>query len=220
MINANERREVATDDVVGAYLLADMDEFALLKLTGQSVEIMCTVNNTYTPLVVIENGKKVLYLQFLKALYGCVRSALLWYKLFSGTLKKMGFELNPYNPCIANKTIEGSHCTIAWYVDDNKISHAKESVVMDVIGEIEKRFGKMTVTRGTQHVFLGMDIRFKEDSTLSIGMKGYIEEAIVEFGEDVSRSATTWAGRGIFEVDNTLLLLEKEKAELYHKVVA
>jgi hypothetical protein len=82
-----------------------------------------------------------LYLQLLKALYGCVRSALLWYKLFSGTLKKMGFELNPYDPCIANKTIEDSQCTIAWYVNDNKILHAKESVVTDVIAEIEKNSG-------------------------------------------------------------------------------
>jgi hypothetical protein len=191
-----------------------------LKLTGESVEIMCTVNAKYVPFVVTENGKKVLYLQLLKALYGCVRSALLWYELFSGTLKEMGFELNPYDPCIANKDIEGSQCTIAWYVDDNKISHAKESVVTEVISKIEERFGKMTVTRGTEHVFLGMDIRFIGDGTLTIGMKGYVEDAIAEFGEDVSRSATTPAGRGIFEVDNDAVLLEKDKADLYHKVVA
>jgi hypothetical protein len=44
MINAKERRDVATADVVGAYLLADMDKNVLLKLTGESVDIMCTVN--------------------------------------------------------------------------------------------------------------------------------------------------------------------------------
>jgi hypothetical protein len=125
MIDAKERRDVATTDVVGAYLLADMDEYVLLKLTGESVDIMCTVNAKYVAFVVIENGKKVLYLQLKKALYGCVRSALLWYELFAGTLKKMGFELNPYDPCIANKVIEGAQCTIAWYVDDTKISHIK-----------------------------------------------------------------------------------------------
>jgi hypothetical protein len=60
MVDANERRDVATADVVGAYLLADMDEFVLLKLTGQSFKIMCTVNDTYyTPFVVIKNGKKI-----------------------------------------------------------------------------------------------------------------------------------------------------------------
>jgi hypothetical protein len=181
---------------------------------------MCTVNPKYKSFVVIEHGKRVLYLQLLKALYGCVRSALLWYELFSGTLKEMGFELNPYDPCIANKLIEGDQCTIAWYVDDNKISHVKESVVTAIITKIEEKFGKMTVTRGKHHVFLGMDIRFKENGTLSIGMKGYIEEAIDEFGEDVSRPATTPAGRGIFEVDANAIPLEKAKADVYHKVVA
>jgi hypothetical protein len=96
----------------------------------------------------------------------------------------------------------------------------KESVVTEIIDAIEERFGKMSVVRGQQHVFLGMDIRFLGDGTLTIGMKGYVEDAIAEFGEDVSRSATTPAGRGIFEIDDTALLLEKGKAELYHKVVA
>ena len=220
MIDAKERRDVATADVVGAYLLADMDEFVLLKLTGESVDIMCTVNDKYVPFVVIEHGKKVLYLQLLKALYGCVRSALLWYELFSTTLQAMGFALNPYDPCIANKVIEGSQCTIAWYVDDNKISHAKESVVTDIITKIEQKFGKMTVTRGKQHVFLSMDICFKDNGTLTICMKGYIAEAIAEFGEDVTRSATTPAGRNIFDVDANAVPLDKQHADIYHKVVA
>jgi hypothetical protein len=93
--------------------MADMDEFVLMKLTCESVDIMCTVNKKYTPFVVIERGKKVLYLQLLKVLYGCVRSALLWYKLFAGTLKELGFALNPYDSCVANQMIEGSQCTIA-----------------------------------------------------------------------------------------------------------
>jgi hypothetical protein len=54
----------------------------------------------------------VLYLELLKALYGCVQSALLWYELFSSTLQGMGFELNPYDACVANKVIDGKQCTI------------------------------------------------------------------------------------------------------------
>jgi len=79
MIDAYEGRDVATADVVGAYLMADLDEFTLLKLTGESVSIMCEVNPDYKNFVALENGKQVLYLRLLKALYGCVRSAFLWY---------------------------------------------------------------------------------------------------------------------------------------------
>ena len=63
MIDAKERRDVATADVKGAYLHADMEEFVLLKLFGEAVNIMCQVNPKYEKFVVIENGKKVLYLQ-------------------------------------------------------------------------------------------------------------------------------------------------------------
>ena len=62
-----------------------------------------------------------------------MKSALLWYELFSGTLKEMGFALNPYDPCVANMMIEGAQCTIAWFVDYNKISHASAAVVSRVI---------------------------------------------------------------------------------------
>ncbi len=75
----------------------------------------------------------------------------------------MGFELNPYDTCVANKTIDGKQCTVAWFVDDNKISHVDDKVVSNVIEKIEERFGKMTVTRGKEHVFLGMGISFHDD---------------------------------------------------------
>ena len=45
----------------------------------------------------------------------------------------MGFELNPYDMCVANAMINGKQCTIVWYVDDNKISHVDPNVVTDII---------------------------------------------------------------------------------------
>ena len=41
-----------------------------------------------------------------------------------------------------------------------KISHKRSSVVDEVIKEIEKSFGKMMVTRGSKHTFVGIDINF------------------------------------------------------------
>jgi hypothetical protein len=112
---------VATPDVVGAYPNADKSDFTLLRLTGKDVGIMCRVTPEYELFVTIEDGKMVLYLRLLKALYGCVQSTLLWYELFSGVLKVMGFELNLYDACVANKVIDRKQCTIVWYVDDNKM---------------------------------------------------------------------------------------------------
>ena len=38
----------------------------------------------------------------MKAIYGCVQSALLWYQLFYKHLKDLGFKLNPYDLYVTN----------------------------------------------------------------------------------------------------------------------
>ena len=44
LIDAKEGRDVATADVVGAYLLTKMEDHTLVKVVGESVRIMCKVN--------------------------------------------------------------------------------------------------------------------------------------------------------------------------------
>ena len=66
MIDATEGRDVATADIVGAYLLAQMNDYVLVKLTGKVVETMCIINDTCKQYVTLENGKKVLYLRLKK----------------------------------------------------------------------------------------------------------------------------------------------------------
>jgi Reverse transcriptase (RNA-dependent DNA polymerase) len=155
-----------------------------------------------------------------KAIYGCVRSALLWYNTFYGKLQEFGFSLNPYDACVANKVINGKQCTIAWYVDDTKISHADPDVVTSVIEQLEASFGKMTVTRGPEHVFLGMNIRYTGQGTAVISMKGYLEEAIAESGMDIKREATTPARHDLFTVDHMPTALKQLEAAAFHSVTA
>ena len=48
-------------------------------------------------------GEPILYVKLNKALYGLLKSALLFYKNLVGELEDMGFELDPYEPCVANR---------------------------------------------------------------------------------------------------------------------
>ena len=57
VIDAHEHRDVATADVAGAFLKADMDHFTVIKFDGKSVDLMCETNKKYIPFVVSENGK-------------------------------------------------------------------------------------------------------------------------------------------------------------------
>ena len=151
-----------------------------------------------------------------------MQSALLWYQTFKGCLEGLGFELNPYGPCVANMDINGSQCTVCCYVDDNKISHTSSTVVDKVIEEIEKKFGKMTVKRGKTHIFVGMNIEFLDDKKVAIGMKVYVEEAIDTFGEEVTGVAKTPAKGDLFELDTDEMTvrLEEEKVNRFHHIVA
>ena len=163
LIDTYEGRDVGTFDIPGAFLQAKLapkpnNERVLMKLVGQFVDIMCNVNPEHIKNVIDENGKKVLYMEVLQAIYGCIESALRWYELFSETLVKEGWEINPYDKCVANKIINGKQCTIVWYVDDNKISHEDPNVVTEVIELMKSHFGDLTVTRGNKYRFLGMNI--------------------------------------------------------------
>ena len=82
---------------------------------------MCQVNPEYEQHARYENGKKVLYLLVLRAIYGCIKTELLWYNIFYTMLEGLGFGINPYDRCVAKNVIEGTQCTIPWYVDKNKL---------------------------------------------------------------------------------------------------
>jgi hypothetical protein len=97
-------------------------------------------------------------------------------------------------------------------VDHNVVSH--------VIEKIEERFREMTVTRGKEHIFLGMNLSFHKDGTASIRMKDYIKEAIAYFGESSTRSATTPAKKNLFEIDKESGALTDNNREIFHSIVA
>ena len=65
-----------------------------------------------------ESGGKILYVKVLKAIYGMLQSALLFYNKLWKDLEDSGFKVNPYNPCVANKTVRGSQMTVVWHVND------------------------------------------------------------------------------------------------------
>ena len=218
-VSAGEKRKIAMWDVEGAYLHAEQDNFVLVKFTGSSVDVLCQVDEEYKSFVTIEKGKKVIYLQLLKALYGCLRSALLWYELYTSKIQGMGFELNPYDMCVANKVINEKQCTIGYYVDDNIATHVEEEVLSDIIDVVKSEVGAITVSRGNTHNFLGMDITFNDDGTLSIRMTEYIADTLREFPDKLRKSSATPARADLHQIDSSSKLLSKERGEIFHSLV-
>ena len=121
----------------------------------------------------------MLYVKVIRAIYGCIESALQWYKLFTNTLKKKDFLLNQYDKCVTNKIIKNKQCTITWHVDDCLASHVNQQVLDQVGKMMIEEFGEMEITRGNEHDFLGMKLKFdKSKKTIQIDMRKQINEVI------------------------------------------
>jgi len=219
IIDAYERRHVAVCDIAGAFLKADQPDYVILKLTGHAVEAVVNANREkYERFVKIINGVRTLYLQLLKAMYGTLTAPLLWYQMFVEVIKEFGFIVNPYDECVANKMVNGNQFTICWYVDDLKLSHADENVVMKMIKRLENKFGKMTVSTGTKHTYLGVEFELK-NGKVHICMKEYLRECVEAFGEAVNTSATTPANKGLFEVNDESEILDERRSKIFHHIV-
>jgi hypothetical protein len=87
-IDALEGRDVTIVDVPGTFLTVDMDEEVIMCLQGKIVELMVKpAPEIYRKYVYIgPDNKPVLYVKLLKSLYGCLRSALLFYQKLLGDL--------------------------------------------------------------------------------------------------------------------------------------
>ena len=83
-------------------------------------------------------------------------------------LRKKVFFLNDYDQSIANKEIEGKQCTIAWYVDNNKLLHENQKVNDEILKIMSAHFGDLKITRGKKNTFLGTNFCFTDDKNLRL----------------------------------------------------
>ena len=114
---AHEKRDVATCNIPRAFLQADNPDYVLMRLDGILAKLMVQVAPSLYRKCITSNakGKPILYVQLEKAVYGMMKSALLFYRKLVVDLKSLGYEINPYDPCVANKTINGKQMTICWH---------------------------------------------------------------------------------------------------------
>ena len=231
MIGAYEGRKTISFDIPGAFLQAEMSEekLVLLKMKGRFVDMMCDINSEHRKNVTYEVGKngkayKVLYMKVIRAIYGCIEAALQWYKLFTETLQDLGFKLNSYDKCIANKFENGKQCTIAWHVDDCIATHVEQAVLDNLGKKMIKHFGEMEINTGNKHDFLGMNIVINDDRTVSVEMQDQIDKAInwfeEESGTSVDDTVSTPATGNLFKVNLTASELDREKSKVFHTTTA
>ncbi len=203
---AHENRDVATCDIPGAFLQADNPDYVLMRLDGILAELMVKVAPSLYWKYVTTNakGKSVLYVKLEKAVYGMMKSALLFYRKLVADLTSLGYTINPYDPCVANKTVNGSQITVCWHVDDLFIGHKDPAVVSSLLTWLSNRYDtedkKLNTTRGYLHDYLGMNIDFSTPGSVTFEMTKYIDKIITAFPEKITGVSSTPASDHLFQV--------------------
>jgi hypothetical protein len=213
MIEAKEKRDVMTSDIPNAFCQtptppAKVGERIIMKITGELALILVKMDPaTYQDYLVYEGKSPVLYVQVLRAIYGMLISGLLFYKKLRKDLESVGFKINPYDPCVANRMVNGKQHTVTWHVDDLKSSHMDSKVNDEFHDWLQKTYGDdhkpVKSTRGKRHDYLAMNLVYHEDGTLEIDMIDYVKGMVDEFSQEVDalREAKYPWDDNLFQVD-------------------
>jgi hypothetical protein len=221
VIDAHERRDVGCYDIPGAFLHADSEENITMVLKGRLAELMVQVApNLYRKYISVDKrNTPILYVKIQKALYGLLRSALLFYQKLVGDLESDGFVLNPYDPCVANKDINGKQMTVCWHVDDLKVSHVDPAEVTK-FGQWLSATYRIAVAehRGKVHDYLGMMLDFTFEGHVIVNMTDYIGTILADFPEEITGTRTTPAADHLFDVrdEADARPLPEEQARPWH----
>ena len=218
-----------TADIPNAFIQAMMpktgkgEDRVILKITGFLLDLLVEIApEVYAEYVVLENGKKVLYLVVVRALYGMLVSALLWYKRFRKDLEKEGFEFNPYDPCVANRMINGKQHTVRFHVDDLMSSHVDPKVNDKFHAWLNKMYGEhgeVKATRGKIHDYLGMTSDFSKKGKVIVSMTDYMNNLVDQFPYDIDGIEPTPAAEDLLH-EGKGATLDKKRAEIFHTWVA
>jgi hypothetical protein len=202
----------------------------VMKLEGVMAEAILKIDpKKYTKFIAKENGKDVIYVILKKALYGTLQAALLFWQNLSTELIRWGFQINPYDFCVANKTIDGKQCTVVWHVDDLKISHVDPKVVTCILNLLDKKYGQevvggkrapLTINRGKLHDYLGMTLDYSEPGHVKLDMTEYVTKVIDEMPENMAGTATSPAADHLFKIIEGIDPLDEATSKFFHATVA
>jgi hypothetical protein len=204
-IDAHKGCDVATINIPGAFLNAYNGKEMVMLLKGCFAKLMVKVDPQLYCKYIIHNSKNqpLPYVKLTKAIYGLLKSALLFYRMFIEDLKSyfLPFIINPCDPCIANATIASSQMMVTWHVDDIKTSHIDLFQVTKFAAYLATNYGNgLVVHCGPIQDYLGMDLNFSQPGIAQISMINYTKKVLEDFPKAVTTSCATPAANHLFTV--------------------
>jgi len=122
-------------------------------------------------------------------------AALLWYRKFLGDLETELYIFNPYDPCVANKTVEKKQHTVCFHIDDLMASHVLPKINDRFDTWLNKMYGHcgaVKCNRGKVHYCLGMTLDFTIKGTVKFQMLDYVANMFEDFSVDNMSQLILW----------------------------
>ena len=179
VLAAKKKLKIASFDVAGAFLHADIESEVFMKLSKQVARILMESNPEEYQKYLQQDGSMIVQLK--KCLYGLRESPRKWYDLIRSVLAdKIDLTQCDSDTCIFHKIIEGREVFVALFVDDMLVAGHDEDIEW-FEKQLKLHFGDITSYKGNEIDFLGMKItRDPLSGDISVKQQGYIESIVEE----------------------------------------
>jgi len=117
-----------------------------------------------------------------KYIYGLKQSAREWYTCLSALLRKIGFVISHFDPCVFIHKSESTFISV--YVDDITIIGPSSPFVKEIKQQLNSKFDCKDL--GDAKYILGLELTYAE-AGINISQYGYIEKILLQFGMSDSR---------------------------------
>jgi uncharacterized protein with ATP-grasp and redox domains len=116
--------------------------------------------------------------------------------------------------------VGGHQLTVAFHVDDLKISHVDNQVIDNFIARVKEKYEDQSIKMivpsvGKVHDFLGMTLDFSVEGKVKVLMKDYIENMLNDFPyiEEVNtlKQVKTPAAEYLFVIDDQAVKFGEQK---------
>ena len=145
IIYENEERDVAVINIPNFFIQTRIDnekDMDIINIRNILVDMLQYISlDVYGPYVTTDRkGIKQLITLCINDIYGTMVASLLYYFKFCKTLKFNKFRLNPYDPCVANRLINGLKQSILFHVYDFKLSQKYPKVNYSFFGVTREEY--------------------------------------------------------------------------------
>jgi len=168
--------KLATVDVPAAFLNAKLKEQIYMLLDSDIADILVRNNPKLKQFL---NKKGQLVVLLLMCIYGLKQAGAEWFIVLTTVIIELGYTQSKADRCIFFKSSgEDKLDMIGVHVDDCLVMYTNNHDYEQLKVRFVEKFGPMSFTEGSEHTYLGMEIKLLKDKSVFISQSNHLKKVI------------------------------------------